>query len=236
MDATMSGRAALGRTAFLSRDGEPMTSLLYTAELDLAQPDIKPFLDWYAYRHAPDLVPLGFESSACYGATGGDMNLFDIYEIPNHDLFYGAGYRRMNERDKYAASILEKRRNKAHTIYRQHLVDGLSPDANVRIDTDWITVSRFDSALDANGVAAVLSELGEAWRRDGVAAVRFGSRTTDHPVYTTTRPHFMVLLEWQHRASAAKLIGDLTQKLTTNGGISRQITFEGHRIYPWPNN
>ena len=108
----------------------PLSSLLYTAELDLAEPDIKPFLDWYAYRHAPDLVPLGFESSACYGTTGGDMNLFDIYEIPNRDLFFGAGYRRMNERDKYAAPILEKRRNKAHTIYRQHHVEGLSPDAD----------------------------------------------------------------------------------------------------------
>ena len=68
-----------------------MTSLLYTAELDLAEPDVKPFLDWYAYRHAPDLVPLGFGSSACYGATGGDMNLFDIYEIPNHDIFFQSG-------------------------------------------------------------------------------------------------------------------------------------------------
>ena len=62
-----------------------MTSLLYTAELDLEEGDIKPFLDWYAYRHAPDLVPLGFESSACYSTIGGDMNLFDIYEIPNRD-------------------------------------------------------------------------------------------------------------------------------------------------------
>ena len=109
-----------------------MTSLIYTAELDLAEPDMKPFLDWYAYRHAPDLVPLGFESSACYTTTGGDMNLFDIYEIPNHDLFSGAGYRRMNERDKYAAAILQKRRNKAHTIYRQH--DLKASDTERRLD------------------------------------------------------------------------------------------------------
>jgi hypothetical protein len=31
------------------------------------------------------------------------------------------------------------------------------------------------------------------------------------------------------------LIERLTQKLATKGAISRQITFEGHRIYPWPN-
>lgn len=213
-----------------------MTSLLYTAELDLAEPDIKPFLDWYAYRHAPDLVPLGFESSACYSATGGDMNLFDIYEIPNRDMFYGAGYRRMNERDKYAAPILQKRRNKAHTIYRQHHVDGLSPEAAVHIDGDWITVTRFDSSLEADAIARVLSAQTEAWRSANVAAVRLGSRTTDHPVYTTTRPHFIVMAEWQSRpAAGSALIDGLTRALATEGAVSRQITFEGHRIYPWPN-
>jgi hypothetical protein len=214
----------------------PLSSLLYTAELDLAEPDIKPFLDWYAYRHAPDLVPLGFESSACYGTTGGDMNLFDIYEIPNRDLFYGAGYRRMNERDNYAAPILEKRRNKAHTIYRQHHVDGLSPDAAVRLDADWITVTRFDSSVEADGIARALSAQAEAWHRQNVAVVRLGSRTTDHPVYTTTRPHFMVLAEWQGRPTASTaLIEGLTRSLFAEGTVSRQITFEGHRIYPWPN-
>ena len=214
----------------------PLSSLLYTAELDLAEPDIKPFLDWYAYRHAPDLVPLGFESSACYGTTGGDVNLFDIYEIPNHDLFYGVGYRRMNERDNYAAPILEKRRNKAHTIYRQHHVDGLSPDAAVRLDADWITVTRFDSSVEADGIARALSAQADAWHRQNVAVVRLGSRTTDHPVYTTTRPHFMVLAEWQGPpAAGTALVESLTRSLAAEGTVSRQITFEGHRIYPWPN-
>jgi hypothetical protein len=211
-----------------------MTSLLYTAELDLAEPDIKPFLDWYAYRHAPDLVPLGFKSSACYGTSGGDMNLFDIYEIPNHDLFSSAGYRRMNELDKYAAAILEKRRNKAHTIYRQHDLKG--SDAGSRLDADWITVSRFDSAAEADAIVAVLDSHAEDLSRAGVGAVRFGSRTTDHPVYTTSRPHLMLLLEWQGRPSGGSaLIEKLTRKIEAAGSISRQITFEGHRIYPWPN-
>ena len=41
----------------------------------------------------------------------------------------------------------------------------------------------------------------------------------------------MVLLEWQSRPSAgAMLIDRLTQKLVAKGTISRQITFEGHRI------
>jgi hypothetical protein len=212
-----------------------MTSLLYTAELDLAEPDIKPFLDWYAYRHAPDLIPLGFESSACYGTTGGDMNLFDIYEIPNRDLFYGAGYRRMNERDTYAAPILASRRNKAHTIYAQHRLDIEGLSAGGRLDADWITVSRFDSAADTDALAAVLSGHAGAWSDAGIKTVRFGSRTTDHPVYTTSRPRFMLLFEWQRRpAAVGALIDRVTQAIDRKGPVSRQITFEGHRIYPWP--
>jgi len=159
----------------------------------------------------------------------------DVLEI-NRDLFYGAGYRRMNERDTYAAPILQRRRNKAHTIYRQHQLDDLGPNAGVRLDSDWITVSRFDGAVEADAIAAALSGEADEWRREGVTAARVGSRTTDHPIYTTTRPHYMVLLEWQSRPSAgAMLIESLTQKLVAKGTISRQITFEGHRIYPWPN-
>ena len=212
-----------------------MTSLLYTAELDLAEPDIKPFLDWYAYRHAPDLVPLGFESSACYGTIGGDMNLFDIYEIPNRDLFYGAGYRRMNERDKYAAAILETRRNKAHTIYAQHRLDIGDLNPRSRLDADWITVSRFDSAAEPDALVPALCGHAAQWREAGIAAVRFGSRTTDHPVYTTTRPRFMLLFESPGRpAAGGALIERVTQAIDRTGAVSRQITFEGHRLYPWP--
>ena len=161
------------------------------------------------------------------------MNLFDIYEIPNHEIFSSAGYRRMNERDTFAAAILEKRRTKAHTIYRQHQVHDLELNARARLDADWITVSRFDSTVDADAIAAALSGQADEWRREGVVTVRFGSRTTDHPVYTTTRPHFMVLLEWQSRPSAgAMLIERVMQKLAAKSTISRQITFEGHRSLP----
>lgn len=210
-----------------------MASLLYTAELDLAEADIQPFLDWYAYRHAPDLVPLGFQSSACYRTTGGDMNLFDIYEIPNHAIFSDAGYARMNARDGYAAAILAKRRNKAHTLYEQHelTLDGLAPPG--RLDADWIAVFRFDSAIDASAVADLLA--GEDWSGAGIDMIRLGTRTTDHPIYTTDRPRFILSLESRRRpARAQATIERLMQKIDAKAPISRKLSFEGHRIYPWP--
>ncbi len=210
-----------------------MASLLYTAELDLAEPDIRPFLDWYAYRHAPDLVPLGFQSSACYRTTGGDMNLFDIYEIPNHAIFAGAGYQRMNARDEYAAAILARRRNKAHTIYEQHPLSLKELAPQGRLDADWIAVLRFDSAVEAGTVAELLA--GEDWHGSGIDMIRLGTRTTDHPVYTTDRPRFILSLEGQCRpAGVQATIERLLQDIGAKAPLSRKLNFEGQRIYPWP--
>jgi hypothetical protein len=212
-----------------------MTSLLYTAELDLAEGDIKPFLDWYAYRHAPDLVPLGFESSACYGTTGGDMNLFDIYEIPNRDLFYGAGYRRMNERDTYAAPILASRRNKAHTIYAQHRLDIGGLSAGGRLDADWITVSRFDSAADTDALAAVLSGHAGAWSDAGNQDDTFWqphhrpSGLHHEPAALHAAVRVATPARRRRRTDRPCHAGDRPQ--------GRRLTpdhVRGHRIYPWP--
>src|SRR5690606_35392384 len=95
------------------------TPLLYTAELDLADGDIEPFLQWYAYRHAPDVYQVGIRTCTCYRVSGGDMNLFDLYELPDWALFETERYRGMADRDPYMAPLMQKRRNKAHTIYDQ---------------------------------------------------------------------------------------------------------------------
>jgi hypothetical protein len=200
-----------------------MQSLLYTAELDLAEEDVRPFLDWYAFRHAPDLFPLGFASCACYRTADGDMNLFDIYEIPGHDLFTAPGYRRMNGRDPYAAPILATRRNKAHTIYTQQ---ALGTPSGGLMDADWLTVARFDTDEQPDAVAARLT----AALPSGIAQGRVGTRTVDHPVYTTHRPRFLVVLEWSERPPA-----DASRQLRKAVGEAERLdAFTARRLYPWP--
>jgi hypothetical protein len=61
--------------------------LLYTAELDLPDADIEPFKQWYASRHAPDVYHSGFLTCTCYRMRGGDMNLFDLYELQDWAIF-----------------------------------------------------------------------------------------------------------------------------------------------------
>ena len=77
----------------------------------LAEPDIEPFLRWYAYRHAPDVFRAGFSTCACYRTDDGGMNLFDIYEIPSSSLFEAPYYRGMRGRDPYMDALMAKRRN-----------------------------------------------------------------------------------------------------------------------------
>ena len=211
-----------------------MTSLLYTAELDLAEEDIRPFLDWYAYRHVPDLFPLGFRSCACYRTLGGDMNLFDVYEIPGHEVFSHPGYRRMNERDRHAPPILAKRRKKAHTIYRQVALDGIEPEAAPSLDADWIVVVRFDLTAEPSSVAKALSSNLAPWRDCGVVRSRLGVRTQDHPNYTTHRPSFMLVLESDRDQSGTGLVTMAVEAIAPSA--SSPDGFAARRVVPWPTN
>ena len=208
-----------------------MKSLLYTAELDLAESDIGPFLDWYAGRHAPDLYPIGFRSCACYRTDDPAMNLFDIYEISGHDIFTGAAYARLKRRDPYAGGIEGRRRNKAHTIYEQ--VDGFpgSTAQDPSLDEDWIVTLRFDAADDPAAVTAKLGDVIGNALGNGVSRARLGIRTTDHPMYTTSRPRYMLLLEAEHSPDPA-IAATVEARLT--GFAANVIGFTGNRLYPWP--
>ena len=210
-----------------------MPSLLYTAELALNEEDIQPFLDWYAYRHAPDLYPIGFQSCACYRATIGDMTFFDIYEIPAWEIFMKPAYGLMAERDVYAADILSKRLNKAHTLYEHEQLHPASPERALPLDADWISILRFNASAERDALETVIHQEAARLANAGAKLIRFARRTTDHPTYTTHRPHFMLLAEWpQKPPSEAELFKPVEQQL--GGRISDLTPFLGYRVYPWP--
>ena len=66
---------------------------LYTSEMDLAPEHIDAFVQWYAFRHAPDIYQIGFDVCTSYRGVAGDMNILDLYEIDSVDIFDTPQYR-----------------------------------------------------------------------------------------------------------------------------------------------
>jgi hypothetical protein len=207
--------------------------LLYTAELTLDPGDEEPFLKWYAYRHAPDLYPIGFQVCTCYRAVTGDMTFLDVYEIPGLEIFDSSAYERMAKNDLYAGPLLERRRDKAHTIYEQRLLAPNVVEDGPTLNADWISVLRFNSTMAGDQLSISLSDEVARAMSEGASRVRLAERTRDHPVYTTRRPHFMLMAEWTARPeSGLPLLNRLPDQLS--GSVSDVIPFIGHRVYPWP--
>jgi len=209
------------------------TPLLYTAELDLAEEDVAAFNAWYAGRHAPDVYQCGFLTCACYraieGTSAGEMNLFDIYEIPGSEVFGTQRYLGMRGRDPYMAALMEKRRNKAHTVYEQRLIAPDTPGA--WLNGDYLSVVRFAAPPHLDDALASFLRAEAAGL--GAIRLRYAVRGVDHPRNPTFRPRCMVVAEWADRPPvAADLTGALSRRF--GGAIAEASVFVGARIYPWP--
>ncbi|MSP03598.1 MAG: hypothetical protein EXR07_21550 [Acetobacteraceae bacterium] len=206
--------------------------LLYTAELDLADADVESFLQWYAWRHAPDVYRVGFHTCACYRVPDGDMNLFDLYELPSWNLFETQRYQAMRGRDPYMDALMERRLNKAHTVYDQILI---APNASGPcLDADWISVFRFAVPEEADdAIVGALSRHQPLMEAAGLTRLRYAVRGQDHPRNPTFRPRCMVVAEWAEQPPRDLGIPDILHSVAGEA-ISDDTAFTGHRVYPWP--
>lgn len=212
-----------------------MWPILYTAELDYPLSDLDEFIDWYAFRHAPDLFRAGFQTCTCYRAVEGGMGLIDFYEAPNWEIFNTTQYREMGPRDRYCTRILHKRLDKTHTVYAQkHIMPGATTEAAPSLDADWISLARFSAtpATERGIVDWLKKDEGARLLGLGATRVRIASRTVDHPIYTTHRPRCLLLTEWPDKPPPqACLLAQLTS--TFGGTVSDLDAFVGCRLYPW---
>lgn len=211
-----------------------MLPILYTAELDLPEADVERFLDWFAFRHVPDLTRSGFPVSTCYRALEGDMNLIDIYELPSADVLASPVYAGMGGRDAYAAEILAKRRDKSNTVYTQRAVAPEGFGAGASLDADWVSILRFDAGPEvAAGVEAALRAQAAKFHELGATRIRFAERGPDHPVYPTHRPRWLAMAEWPSRPGPDASLSAVLDHVPPEG-LSGLKPFLGHRVYPWP--
>jgi hypothetical protein len=210
------------------------TRKLYTSELDLAEEHIKPFFDWYAYRHAPDIYQIGFEVCTSYRAIEGDMAIFDLYEINTVDVFDTAKYRAVSANDPYSDALLANRKAKAHSVYTQVYVAPEPEDLRPLLNCDWLRVDRFNTVNTSNEALADYLDAGEAERilLSGAKRLRLAARTKAGPKHVSDRPTFILLSEWTDKPAITD-IGTMLAKRLRND-MSEQSVFVGYRVYPWP--
>ncbi len=206
---------------------------LYTSELDLPEEYIKPFFDWYAYRHAPDIYQIGFEICTSYRAIEGDMSIFDLYEINTVDVFDTAKYRAVSANDPYSGPLLANRKAKAHSIYSQLYVAPEPEDSRPLLNSDWIRVDRFDAPQTDLQALLDYLDAGEAERvlLAGAKRVRLARRTKAGPKHVSHRPPYMVLSEWPERPALSDIGAALAKRFAND--VCDQSTFVGYRLYPW---
>lgn len=206
---------------------------LYTSELDIAEEQIDAFINWYAFRHAPDIYQIGFDVCTSYRGIAGDMMILDLYEIDSVDIFDTPRYRTIAQSDPYSAGILAHRSNKAHTVYSQMYVAPVPVDARALLNADWISVERFEFADADKDALLTYLDGGEAERilLAGAKRVRLAARTKAGPKHVSNRPPYMLLVEWPEQPS----IADIGERLSARFGpaILDRSFFVGYRLYPW---
>ena len=209
------------------------TRKLYTSELDIPEEHIDAFVNWYAFRHAPDIYQIGFDVCTCYRGIAGDMMILDLYEIDSVDIFDTPQYRTIAQTDPYSAAILAHRSNKAHTVYSQVFVAPVPVDARPLLNADWISVERFECADPDKDALLAYLDSGEAERilLAGAKRVRMAARTKAGPKHVSHRPTYMLLAEWPEQPA----IVDIGDRLGSRFGpaIHDRSFFVGHRLYPW---
>lgn len=209
------------------------TRKLYTSELEIAEEHIDAFVNWYAFRHAPDIYQIGFDVCTCYRGIAGDMTIMDLYEIASVDIFDTPQYRAIAQTDPYSAAILAHRSRKAHTIYSQLYVAPAPVDTRPLLNADWISVERFGLADPDRRALLDYLDAGEAERilLSGAKRVRLAARTKAGPKHVSNRPPCMLLVEWPERPAGAD-IGERLGRRFGQALVDRSF-FVGHRIYPW---
>ena len=213
-----------------------MTAIFYTAELSLPEEDFQPFVDWFVGRHCVDLYRSGFYTVACYKTTEGDQQVLDIYQADSWDAFTTEGYAARGK-DPYAKTKLANGFGFANTVYGY--VEGTSGDPKKIIDSDWLTVFRFNGEDEAVEKLVKEIEGHEIWKSYGSKPLSFRVTTRkgvkNHPTLVSTRENNCLVIEWDHEPAPLAPIHTVVAELL---GLSEDQVARttGHRLYPWINN
>lgn len=207
--------AESGRGLYRPR-GAAATPVLYFMCADLDGAFRATYFDWYARRHAPDVLGVGFWSARAYDAVDALQNLWDVYEITGAEIFDTAEYQAMSRGDPGVAEAMAHLTNRTVTLYDQ--VKVLAPEAAadgdvrvalsgarvlsaVRFDIAAITDEEVVRRYDAEHLRLVLGA-------GGAASGRLCRRCErQHPWWQSTEPTWCGVIEWNSASAGLAAYG-----------------------------
>lgn len=223
---------------------------IYFARMDVAPEGRTDFAQWYATKHAPDVLKVGFYSAQAYYAELGSPLVCNVYEITDSELFYTDEYLHMRgpENDPERAFILLHVTNRSNTTYDQVLTTGIELpthewDTGTRVGgvrAPVLTTLRFDLGQDQGGSLSAWLEAEEFERLHsvrGFAGARLCRRAgRPHSANPSTEiPPWVLVCEWDDLASARSQ-GDadaVTDRLSSSGVEMSEVLYDRvERVYP----
>ena len=181
---------------------------IYTARSDVDSANLARVEDWYARRHAPDLIRAGFYTAQVYYSEVGAPRVCNLYEIPGPGLFVTPAYRDVAAKDTEGPAVIALLTNRSNTIYDQVLTvnvptasaDWASGDRTGGVTAAALSTARFD--LPESDEAALLEwyrsqEFPRLQDRPGFRAGRVCRQGPPHPVAPSRDPRWFVINEWE---------------------------------------
>lgn len=186
----------------------PRLPSIYTARSDVETAHLARVEDWYARRHAPDLIRAGSYTAQVYYSEIGSPRICNLYEIPGPELFVTQGYRDVAAKDTEGPAVIALLTSRSNTIY-DHVLTVNVPAP----DVDWAAGGRAGGVV-ASALSTARFELPEAdeathleWYRSrefprlqdqpGFRAGRLCRQGPPHPVAPSRDPRWFAINEWE---------------------------------------
>jgi hypothetical protein len=217
----------------------PRLPAIYTAGSDVDSAHLARVEDWYARRHAPDLIHAGFYTAQVYYSEVGSPRICNLYEIPGPELFLTVGYQNVAAKDTEGPEVIALLTSRSNTIYEQALTVNVPLPT---LDLHWTRGGRIGGVMapalstvrfDAPGVddGAVVKwyrsrEFPRLQGQHGFRAGRLCRQGPPHPVAPSRDPSWFVIDEWDDVNTA--LADGATQEVRARheaGLQSRPIRF-----------
>ena len=181
---------------------------IYTARSDVESANLARVEDWYARRHAPDLIRAGFYTAQVYYSEVGAPRICNLYEIPGPELFVTQAYRDVAAKDTEGPAVIALLTSRSNTIYDQVLTVNVptagaswaSGDRTGGVTAAALSTARFD--LPESDEGALLDwyrshEFPRLQGRQGFRAGRVCRQGPPHPVAPSRDPRWFVINEWE---------------------------------------